>query len=142
MIQFNLSNAQGNAVNWANRLAARRQTEEQRNAVFRKYQAMVGTIFRDNYMARQTAIAELGNPELTPEYWDEDLVPRKPLNLSSSMLASIRPAMGGAFVTYHSNPSKQYWQPGAGTTAATAKRIESLLLSPDIGKMFRQRGGI
>lgn len=142
MIQFNMANIRGNTINFANRLAARRQTQAQRDAIFAKYQSLVGTMFQNSYAARMAAIQELSDPDKTPEYWDEDTEPRKPLNLSSTMLASIRPSMGGAFVTYQSNPTKLYWVPGGGSTASTAKRIEELVTSPDIGAAFRARRGI
>lgn len=142
MIQFNMANIPGvNTINFANRLAARRQTEAQRDAVFAKYRTLVGTMYQNQYAARLAALEELSDPRRTPEYWNEDTEPRLPLNLSSSMLASIRPTMGGAFISFHSNPSKMYFYP-VGSVADTAKRIETLVTSPDIGKAFTARHGI
>lgn len=142
MISFDMANLRGvNTINFANRKAARRQTQEQRDQVFAKYQSLVGTMYRNNYQARLAALQELSDPRLTPEYWDEDMQPRLPLNLSSSMIAKIQPAMGGAFISFHSNPGKMYWYPGGGT-AETAKRVEELVTSPDIGRMFSVKKGI
>lgn len=142
MISFDMANLRGvNTINFANRKAARRQTQEQRDHVFAKYQSLVGTMYRNNYQARLAALQELSDPRLTPEYWDEDMQPRLPLNLSSSMIAKIQPAMGGAFISFHSNPGKMYWYPGGGT-AETAKRVEELVTSPDIGRMFSAKKGI
>lgn len=142
MISFDMANLRGvNTINFANRKAARRQTQEQRDQVFAKYQSLVGTMYRNNYQARLAALQELSDPRLTPEYWNEDMQPRLPLNLSSSMIAKIQPAMGGAFISFHSNPGKMYWYPGGGT-AETAKRIEELVTSPDMGRMFSAKKGI
>lgn len=142
MISFDIANAKGaNAINWANRLAARRQTQAQRDAVFAKYQSLVGTMYRNSYQARMEALRELSDPQRTPEYWNEDTQPRLPLGLTSSMLAKIQPVMGGAFVYFQSNPSKPYFYPGSGTEAA-AKKIEELVTSPDIGKAFRNKNGL
>ena len=142
MISFDMANLRGvNTINFANRKAARRQTQEQRDQVFAKYQSLVGTLYRNNYQARLAALQELSDPRLTPEYWNEDMQPRLPLNLSSSMIAKIQPAMGGAFISFHSNPGKMYWYPGGGT-AETAKRVEELVTSPDIGRMFSAKKGI
>ncbi len=143
MISFDMANLRGvNTINFANRKAARRQTQEQRDQVFAKYQSLVGTMYRNNYQARLAALQELSDPRLTPEYWNEDLQPRLPLNLSSSMIAKIQPAMGGAFISFHSNPGKMYFYPGASSTEGTAKRIEELVTSPDMGRMFSSRKGI
>ena len=142
MISFDITNAKGaNAINWANRLAARRQTQAQRDAVFAKYQSLVGTMYRNSYQARMEALRELSDPQRTPEYWNEDTQPRLPLNLTSSMLAKIQPVMGGAFIYYQSNPSKPYFYPGGGTEA-TAKSVEELVTSPDIGKAFISKKGL
>jgi hypothetical protein len=142
MISFDIANAKGaNAINWANRLAARRQTQAQRDAVFAKYQSLVGTMYRNSYQARMEALRELSDPQRTPEYWDEDTQPRLPLGLTSSMLAKIQPVMGGAFVYFQSDPSKPYFYPGGGTES-TAKRIEELVTSPDIGQAFHNKKGI
>lgn len=142
MISFDIANAKGaNAINWANRLAARRQTQAQRDAVFAKYQSLVGTMYRNSYQARMEALRELSDPQRTPEYWNEDTQPRLPLGLTSSMLAKIQPVMGGAFIYFQSNPSKPYFYQGGGTEAA-AKKIEELVTSPDIGKAFRNKNGL
>lgn len=141
MITFNMANVRGNTINFANRKAAARQTQAQRDAVFAKYNALVGTMYQNSYAARLAAIQELSDPRRTPEYWNEDVEPRLPLNLSSNMIASIRPTMGGAFITFHSNPGKMYFYPGGGTED-TAKRVETLVTSPDIGKAFLARRGI
>lgn len=142
MISFDIANAKGaNAINWANRLAARRQTQAQRDAVFAKYQSLVGTMYRNSYQARMEALRELSDPQRTPEYWNEDTQPRLPLGLTSSMLAKIQPVMGGAFIYYQSDPSKPYFYPGGGTEDA-AKKIEELVTSPDIGKAFRNKNGL
>ena len=46
MISFDLANVKGvNTINFANRKAARRQTQEQRDLVFAKYNALVGTMY-------------------------------------------------------------------------------------------------
>ena len=142
MISFDIANAKGaNAINWANRLAARRQTQAQRDAVFAKYQSLVGTMYRNSYQARMEALRELSDPQRTPEYWNEDTQPRLPLGLTSSMLAKIQPVMGGAFVYFQSNPSKPYFYMGGGTEAA-AKKVEELVTSPDIGKAFINKKGL
>lgn len=142
MISFDIANAKGaNAINWANRLAARRQTQAQRDAVFAKYQSLVGTMYRNSYQARMEALRELSDPQRTPEYWNEDTQPRLPLGLTSSMLAKIQPVMGGAFIYYQSDPSKPYFYPGGGTEVA-AKKIEELVTSPDIGKAFINKKGL
>ena len=141
MITFNMANVRGNTLNFANRKAAARQTQAQRDAVFAKYNSLVGTMYQNSYAARLAALQELSDPQRTPEYWNEDVEPRLPLNLSSSVLASIRPTMGGAFITFHSNPGKMYFYPG-GSTEDTAKRVETLVTSPDIGKAFKARHGI
>lgn len=142
MISFDIANAKGaNAINWANRLAARRQTQAQRDAVFAKYQSLVGTMYRNSYQARMEALRELSDPQRTPEYWNEDTQPRLPLGLTSSMLAKIQPVMGGAFVYFQSDPSKPYFYPGGGTEAA-AKKVEELVTSPDIGKAFINKKGL
>lgn len=141
MITFNLANVRGNTLNFANRKAAARQTQAQRDAVFAKYNSLVGTMYQNSYAARLAALQELSDPQRTPEYWNEDVEPRLPLNLSSSVLASIRPTMGGAFISFHSDPSKLYFYPGS-STEETAKRVETLVTSPDIGKAFKARHGI
>lgn len=142
MISFDLANVKGvNTINFANRKAARRQTQEQRDLVFAKYNSLVGTMYRNQYEARMAALQELSDPQKTPEYWNEDVEPRLPLNLSSSMLAKVQPALGGAFISFHSNPGKMYWYPGGGT-AETARRVEELVTAPDVGRMFLAKKGI
>lgn len=142
MISFDLANVKGvNTINFANRKAARRQTQEQRDLVFAKYNSLVGTMYRNQYEARMAALQELSDPQKTPEYWNEDVEPRLPLNLSSSMLAKVQPALGGAFISFHSNPGKMYWYPGGGT-AETARRVEELVTAPDVGRMFLSKKGI
>lgn len=142
MISFDLANVKGvNTINFANRKAARRQTQEQRDIVFAKYNALVGTMYRNQYEARMAALQELSDPQKTPEYWNEDVEPRLPLNLSSSMLAKVQPALGGAFISFHSNPGKMYWYPGGGI-AETARRVEELVTAPDVGRMFNAKKGI
>ena len=142
MISFDLANVKGvNTINFANRKAARRQTQEQRDLVFAKYNSLVGTMYRNQYEARMAALQELSDPQKTPEYWNEDVEPRLPLNLSSSMLAKVQPALGGAFISFHSNPGKMYFYPGGGT-AETARRVEELVTAPDVGRMFLAKKGI
>ena len=142
MISFDLANVKGvNTINFANRKAARRQTQEQRDLVFAKYNSLVGTMYRNQYEARMAALQELSDPQKTPEYWNEDVEPRLPLNLSSSMLAKVQPALGGAFISFHSNPGKMYWYPGGGI-AETARGVEELVTAPDVGRMFLAKKGI
>lgn len=142
MISFDLANVKGvNTINFANRKAARRQTQEQRDLVFAKYNSLVGTMYRNQYEARMAALQELSDPQKTPEYWNEDVEPRLPLNLSSSMLAKVQPALGGAFISFHSNPGKMYWYPGGGT-AETARRVEELVTAPNVGAAFHAKRGI
>ena len=130
MISFDFGNGESNAVNFANRLAARRQTESQRDAVFAKYR----TLYAGNpYLSNMLAERELDS---IPEYWDNDVQPRLPLNPTSSMIMRVEPRMGGAFIYFRSNPSKPYWYPAGGTTEATAKKVEELVLSPDVEKHF------
>ena len=124
--------------NFKNRRAARRQTEEQRNEIFAKYQALVGTMFKNTMAARRAANAEL---DKLPEYWDEDTTPRLPLDLTSSCFANVVPAAGGVFLYFRSNPSKGYFYPSAGTTAETAKRVEQLVSEPSLGKAYHNYWG-
>lgn len=132
MISFDFGKNDSNLVNYANRLAARRQTDEQREAVFARYRQLYAT---NPYLARVMADKELDS---IPEYWDDDVQPRLPLNPTSSMIMRIEPRMGGAFVYFRSNPSKPYFYPAGGTTASTAKKVEQLVLSPDVEKHFTQ----
>ena len=133
MIAFNFGHGDTNAVNFANRLAARRQTEQQREQIRAKYMALVGSLYPSRYAANVAAERELDS---IPEYWDNDLEPRLPLNPTSSMISKIEPRLGGAFIYFKSNPAKAYFYPGAGTTAATAKKVEQLVLAPDVEKHF------
>lgn len=146
-IRFDIGPGETNAsFIYANRRAARRQTEAERDAVFRKYRMLVGTVYSNSWQARLAALKELSDPAVHPEYWDEDMRPRLPLNISSSMLSAIVPSAGGAFLHFRSNPGKAYYYPCAGTTAATAKRVEDLVTSPDLEKAYagwwaRMNGG-
>lgn len=133
MISFNFGLGNINAVNYANRLAARRQTEEQRAQIRAKYLALVGTRFPNAFSANRAAELEL---DTIPEYWDNDNQPRLPLNPTSTMISRIEPRMGGAFIYFRSNPSKAYFYPVSGNTAATAKKVEQLVISPDVEKHF------
>lgn len=133
MISFNFGLGDINAVNFANRLAARRQTEEQRAQIRAKYLALVGSMFPNTFAANRAAEHEL---DTIPEYWDNDNQPRLPLNPTSTMISRIEPRMGGAFIYFRSNPSKAYFYPAGGNTAATAKKVEQLVISPDVEKHF------
>lgn len=133
MISFNFGLGDINAVNYANRLAARRQTEEQRAQIRAKYLALVGSMFPNTFTANRAAEHEL---DTIPEYWDNDNQPRLPLNPTSTMISRIEPRMGGAFIYFRSNPSKAYFYPASGNTAATAKKVEQLVISPDVEKHF------
>jgi hypothetical protein len=134
MISFNFGLGDINAVNYANRLAARRQTEEQRAQIRAKYLALVGSRFPSTFAANAAADRELDS---IPEYWDNDSQPRLPLNPTSTMISRIEPRMGGAFIYFRSNPSKGYFYPAGGSTAATAKKVEQLVISPDVEKHFQ-----
>lgn len=145
-IQFSINKAGQpgqNAVsfNYANRRAARRQTEEQRNRVFSKYQALVGTVFKNSMAARRAASKELNDPDKTPEYWNEDTKPRRELNMSSTCFSKAVPAAGGVFLYFQSNPEKGYFYPSAGTTEATAKRLERLISAGSIGGFYHSSWG-
>lgn len=133
MIQFVAGDSLHNPAYRAARKtrAARRQTEEQRERIFAKYQALVGTLYKNSLAARRAANKELKE---IPEYWDEDLTPRRELNTTSSCIARVVPNAGGVFLYFRSNPSKGYFYPAAGTTAATAKRVEELVTSPSLGR--------
>lgn len=124
-----------------NRRAAMRQSEELRNRVFMKYQALVGTVYKNNLAARRAAIAELKDPKKHEEYWDEDTKPRRELNLTSSCFAKVIPSAGGVFLYFRSNPTKGYWYPAAGTTAGTAKRVYKLLKSKSLGRAYHDFWG-
>lgn len=130
-IRFEAGNVLHNLnFNYANRRAARRQTEAQRARIFEKFQALVGTRYKNSLSARRAANAELRR---LPEYWNEDNTPRLPLHITSSCIARVIPAAGGAFIYFRSNPNKGYFYPSAGTTAETAKRVEKLVSSPSLG---------
>ena len=137
-IVFNVANSvpYANGSMMRNRRAAMRQTEEMRNKVFAKYQNLVGTIYKNSLAARRAANAELNDPKMHPEYWDNDSQPRKTLNMSSSCFAKAIPSAGGVFLYFRSNPEKAYFYPCAGTTAETAKRLSTLLKSPSIGRAY------
>lgn len=137
-IVFNVANSvpYANGSMMRNRRAAMRQTEEMRNKVFDKYQNLVGTIYKNSLAARRAANAELNDPKMHPEYWDNDSQPRKTLNMSSSCFAKAIPSAGGVFLYFRSNPEKAYFYPCAGTTAETAKRLSTLLKSPSIGRAY------
>ena len=137
-IVFNVANSvpYANGSMMRNRRAAMRQTEEMRNKVFSKYQNLVGTIYKNSLAARRAANAELNDPKMHPEYWENDSQPRKTLNMSSSCFAKAIPSAGGVFLYFRSNPEKAYFYPCAGTTAETAKRVSTLLKSPSIGRAY------
>lgn len=141
---FNVSgSAHDNAsFNWANRLAARRQSEAMRSRIFAKYQSMVGTIYKNSLAARRAAQAELKDPDKHKEWWDGDTSPRKPITPSSSAVASIEPAYGAVWVAFKSNPSKKYYYPvGMGTAELAAKAAEKLVTAPSIGKAINGSWG-
>lgn len=124
--------------NWAERRAAFRQTQEQRNEIYAKHQALVGTLYKNTMAARRAANSEL---KQLPEYWDEDTTPRRPLNITSSCFANIIPAAGGVFLYFRSNPTKGYFFPSAGTKAETAKRVGKLVESPSLGQAYHEYWG-
>lgn len=124
-----------------NRRAAMRQTEAERDRVYAKYQALVGTLFKNTMAARRAANAELKNPEVHPEYWDEDTHPRQDLNLTSSCFSKIVPVAGGVMLYFRSNDSKGYFYPSAGTKAETAKRVYDLLNSRSLGRKYHNYWG-
>lgn len=143
-IRFNIQQADKPGMNVStitNRRAAQRQTEAMRDKVFAKYQSLVGTIYKNSLAARRAASAELRDKDKHPEYWDEDAEPRKPLNLSSTCFAKAIPSAGGVFLFFRSNPEKAYFYPCAGTTAATAKRVENLLTADSIGRHYLNEWG-
>ena len=140
-IRFELNNNTAHNSGFRNRRASMRQTEDMRNAIFAKYQALVGMQFRNTAEARRAALNELGNPELHPEYWDEDQTPRQTLNLSSTCFARAVPAAGGVFLYFQSNPTKGYFYPSAGTTAETAKRVADLFAHGSVGKYYHAAWG-
>lgn len=127
--------------NYANRRAARRQTEDMRNRIFSKYQDLVGTVYKNSLAARRAANRELNDPTKHPEYWNDDSTPRLPLNITSSCFARVVPSNGGVFLYFRSNPEKAYFYPAAGTTAETAKRVEKLVTSPSLGQAYHQYWG-
>jgi hypothetical protein len=127
--------------NFKNRRAAQRQTEAERSRIFAKYQSLVGTMFKNSLAARRAANAELNNPSLHPEYWDDDTTPRLPLSLTSSCFAQVTPMAGGVMLYFRSNPSKGYFYPSGGTKAETAKRVYDLLSSPSLGQAYHSYWG-
>lgn len=133
-IRFDVGNGSGNRFSFKNRRAAYRQTQAERNNVYAKYQALVGTLFKNSMAARRAADAELRDPKQHPEYWDNDQVPRLPLRNTSTCVDALVPAAGGVFIYFKSNPSKGYFYPSAGTTEGTAERIGELLTSTSIGE--------
>lgn len=140
MIQFYVGDHLHNPAHAAAKRsrAARRQTEEQREKIFAKYQALVGTLYKNSLAARRAANRELKE---VPEYWNEDLVPRRELNTTSSCIERVVPNAGGVFIYFRSNPSKGYFYPSAGTTAETAKRVEQLVTSPSLGRAINGAWG-
>ena len=134
-IRFEAGNVLHNLnFNYANRRAARRQTEAQRARIFEKFQALVGTRYKNSLSARRAANAELRR---LPEYWNEDNTPRLPLHITSSCIARVIPAAGGAFIYFRSNPNKGYFYPSAGTTAETAKRGALRTASTSLSQRLR-----
>lgn len=142
-IQFNAGNVLHNYhFNYANRRAAKRQTEAQRQAVFDRYSALVGTVYKNSLAARRAALYELNDPQLTPEYWDKDTKPRRELNITSSCIKSVTPYAGGCFIQFqNSKNNKSYFYPCAGTTAETAKRIYNLVKSRSLGTLYHNGWG-
>lgn len=141
-ITFTLGGASGNA-GFANRRAAQRQTEQMRQKVFDKYRMLVGTPYGPKNMmdAHRRAVSELNNPDIHPEYWDNDTHPRLPLSLSSSCFSQVTPVAGGVMLYFRSNPSKGYFYPSAGTKAETAKRVYDLFSNGSIGKYYNSYWG-
>lgn len=119
------------------RRTAARQTEKQREKIFAEYEAQIGLPNgpKNLLAARRRAHKKL--KEL-PEYWDEDNVPRfGGPGGSSSCIKQITPYAGGVFIQFQNNPT-QYWYPAAGSKAATAKRVEKLILQGSIGEYFNK----
>lgn len=137
-IVFNVANSvpYANGSMMRNRRAAMRQTEAMRDKVFAKYQALVGTVYKNRLAARRAASAELNDKVRHPEYWDNDTQPRRTLNMSSSCFSKVVPSAGGVFLYFRSNPERGYFYPCAGTTAETSKRVSTLLKSPSIGRAY------
>lgn len=138
-VQFDT--AFNNSRSMKNRKAAQRQSEAMRDRVFAKYQSLVGTVYKNSLAARRAAIAELNNPNLHEEYWDNDNEPRRPLFMSSSCFARAIPSAGGVFLYFRSNPAKGYFYPSAGTKAATAKELYKLLSAPSLGRAYHNGWG-
>lgn len=139
-MHFEIGEGLGNG-GFRNRRAARRQTEEMRSRIFAKYQDQVGTVYKNSLAARRAANAELDDKTKHPEYWDNDRYPRLELNITSSCFARAIPSNGGVFLYFRSNPDKAYFYPSAGTTAATAKRVERLVSSGSLGKAYHNYWG-
>lgn len=142
-IVFNVANnaAFANGATMRNRRAAQRQSEAMRGRVFAKYQALVGTVYKNSLAARRAAQAELNDRKKHEEYWDNDTTPRRNLNMSSSCFAKVIPSAGGVFLYFRSNPERGYFYPCAGTTAATAERVAKLLKSPSLGSAYHSYWG-
>lgn len=126
------------AKDMLHRRTARRQTEEQRSRIFAQYQALIGLPNGPKNLLAARRMAERKLKEL-PEYWNEDVTPRfGGPGGSSSCIEQITPYAGGMFIKFQGG-KKQYWYPGSGSVATTAKRIEKLILQPDsIGKYFNR----
>lgn len=137
-IRFHIDNDIAFSNHIRNRRASRRQTDEQRDQIFAKHRALVGTLYKNLLAARRGAQREL--KEL-PEYWDEDTTPRRELNLSSTCFENIIPVAGGVMMYFRSNPSKGYFYPSAGTVAETAKRVADLLSKQSIGHSYHSYWG-
>lgn len=143
-IQFDITRVPANTGNvmvakdMFHRRTARRQTDEQRSKIFAEYQALIGLPNGPKNLLAARRMAERKMKEL-PEYWNDDTRPRfGGPGGSSSCIEQITPYAGGMFIKFQGG-KKQYWYPGAGTVAATAKRIEKLILQPEsIGKYFNR----
>lgn len=138
-IRFSIHQAAKPGMNGStlrNRRAAQRQTEAMRDQVYAKYQALVGTVYKNSLAAHRAATAELNDRKKHEEYWNEDNTPRRHLNLHSTCFARAIPSAGGVFLYFRSNPDKPYFYPSGGTTAETAKRVEELLTAPSIGRAY------
>lgn len=142
-IVFNVANnaAFANGATMRNRRAAQRQSEAMRSRVFAKYQALVGTVYKNSLAARRAANAELNDRKKHEEYWNNDTTPRRTLNLSSSCFAKAIPSASGIFLYFRSNPEKGYFYPAGGTTEESAKRLYKLLSSSSPGTAYHAYWG-
>lgn len=142
-IVFNVANnaAFANGATMRNRRAAQRQSEAMRGRVFAKYQALVGTVYKNSLAARRAANAELNDRKKHEEYWNNDTTPRRNLNMSSSCFAKAIPSAGGIFLYFRSNPEKGYFYPAGGTTEESAKRLYKLLSSSSPGSTYHAYWG-